>query len=98
MILTTEERATGKKIVITLSLAIMLLALCFVLSGCMKQVKTDGKPLMFLEYQSFGIGSVLVDRDTHVMYWMSEGKSNHGNLTLLVNPDGSPKVWEGDLQ
>ena len=98
MILMTEEKASGKKIVVALSLAVMLLALCFVLSGCMDRIKTDGKPQMFLEYQRFGIGAVLVDRDTHVMYWMSDGRSNSGTLTLLVNQDGTPKVWDGEIQ
>lgn len=80
-------------------IALLLITLTAVLSGCMEQVKTDGNnPRMFLEYQSFGSGTVLVDRDTRVMYWVSEGRSNHGTLTLLVTPDGTPKVWEGDLQ
>lgn len=78
--------------------AVIILTIA-VLSGCtMEQVKKpDNDQKMFLRYQRFGSGSVLVDRTTRVMYWISEGKDNCGSLTLLVNPDGSPKVWEGNL-
>jgi hypothetical protein len=38
---------------------------------------------------------VLVDKATGVMYWMSNGGYNGGNLTLLINADGTPRIWEG---
>jgi len=36
-----------------------------------------------------------VDKSTGVMYWVSDNSYNRGNLTLLVNPDGTPRIWEG---
>lgn len=38
--------------------------------------------------------TILVDRDTKVMYSMSKYDSNAGILTLLVNADGTPKIWK----
>lgn len=40
-------------------------------------------------------GMVLVDKATGVMYWVSDIRYNRGTLTLLVNADGTPRIWEG---
>lgn len=40
--------------------------------------------------------SLLYCKETGVMYWMSQGSYNVGVLTLLVNPDGSPMIYQGD--
>lgn len=32
---------------------------------------------------------------TKVMYAISTGRDNKGTFTLLVNPDGTPMLWEG---
>lgn len=37
-------------------------------------------------------GSVAVDRQTGVMYWISQ----EGNATLLMDAKGRPRVWSGD--
>jgi hypothetical protein len=39
-------------------------------------------------------GKVLVDKATGVMYWMSIYSNNCGSMTLLVNADGTPRIWE----
>ena len=38
--------------------------------------------------------TILYDKDTKVMYSMSNYDSNSGILTLLVNADGTPKTWK----
>lgn len=38
---------------------------------------------------------VVYQKDTKVMYVVSDGGDNRGNFTLLVNPDGTPMLWEG---
>ena len=50
---------------------------------------------MFIELSDEKSGSVVVDKETKVMYWKSEGSYNCGVLTLLVNPDGTPRIWKG---
>lgn len=37
---------------------------------------------------------ILYDRETKVMYHMSAGFYNNGNLTPLYNADGTLRVWE----
>lgn len=38
---------------------------------------------------------IVYDIDTGVMYHQSNGYYNGGTMTLLVNPDGTPKVYKG---
>ena len=38
---------------------------------------------------------VVYDKDTMVMYAVSEGKYNSGNLTLLVDENGKPLLYQG---
>lgn len=39
---------------------------------------------------------VVYNKDTKVMYAVSRGAYNQGAFTLLVNPDGSPMLYEGE--
>lgn len=38
---------------------------------------------------------VVYHKDTKVMYAVSNYPYNYGTFTLLVNPDGTPMIWEG---
>lgn len=38
--------------------------------------------------------AILYDKETKVMYHMSTGFYNNGNLTPLYNADGTLRVWE----
>lgn len=78
-------------------IAIVLLAV--LLAGCTKELNSPEKtqepqPPFTLVYSGMSY-DVVFDNDTYVMYWISRGCYNQGTLTLLVNPDGTPKVWEG---
>ena len=39
---------------------------------------------------------VVADKDTRVMYVVSDGFYNRGTFTLLVNADGTPLVYTGE--
>ena len=39
---------------------------------------------------------IVADKDTRVMYIVSDGVYNRGNFTLLVNADGTPLVYTGE--
>lgn len=71
------------------------------LTGCSKVSKMDktdnentDKPSMFVEIESGWSHFVVYHKDTKVMYAISGGGSNCGTFTLLVNPDGSPMLYE----
>ena len=40
--------------------------------------------------------SVYIDKETKVMYlWVKNGSG--GGLTVMLNADGTPMLWEGEL-
>lgn len=39
---------------------------------------------------------IVYDKDTKVMYSISNGTYNRGTPTVLLNADGTPKIWEDD--
>lgn len=53
-----------------------------------------GETSMFMEVEGCYQYRVVYHKDTKVMYAVSNGNKNHGNFTLLVNPDGTPMLWE----
>ena len=85
-----------------IAITAMLLAV-LALAGCDTMGKVDSQKIaeaeidnrMFMVVSEESSGRVLVDKSTGVMYWASDNSYNRGNLTLLVNPDGTPRIWEG---
>lgn len=83
---------------IKIALAALMFALCAgMLAGCPgNEAQSEWKaPFEWVYSSALAIYRVGYDPDTGVMYAMSNGGHNSGTLTLLVNADGSPKVWEG---
>lgn len=84
-----------KKIVFLILMVIMLLTLC----GCgtvskMNDMSSENKVerTRFMQIEDYGFGSIVVDNETNVEYWMSKGTYNCGTLTMLVDKSGNPKV------
>ena len=51
----------------------------------------------YFEVISEGSGYAIVyDTDSRVMYVMATIGGNYGDFTMLVNPDGSPKLYKED--
>ena len=77
----------------------MVLALCLSLCGCggsSVQVESNfSNTSMFVDVESNIFWQVVYHRETKVMYVISQGTRNYGNFTVLLNPDGTPQVWEG---
>ena len=59
------------------------------------EANTDGES-MFVVVESTLYWNVVYCKETKVMYTVSSSSRNYGNFTLLVNPDGSPMLWEGE--
>ena len=80
----------------------LVLVLGLMLAGCARgkvdagqiaDAEMDNK--MFMVVSDEYAGEVIVDKSTRVMYWVSDKGYNRGTLTLLVNADGTPRIWEG---
>lgn len=77
-------------------LMVVLVFLAVILSGCAKTIMTE-KPEQvsrFIQVERTAYYVVVYDRETKVMYAVSYHGSGSGIFTLLVNADGSPKLWE----
>ena len=78
----------------------VIFALVFVLSGCGVKVEkeTDPAPVsMFVELETGYTWKVVYHKQTKVMYAVSNSAYSCGWFTLLVNPDGTPMVYEGEF-
>ena len=89
-----------KKLIVLLT-AIALCACLFV--GCggshVNQSSTyneDNSSIFVTVEYITGSWRVVYHRDTKVMYVVSSGSSNRGTFTVMLNPDGTPMIWEGE--
>lgn len=78
------------------TLLVIVLVLILIVSLCGCEEGRSGNPAKSIQQCTEGM--IVVDSTTGVMYWMSTGAYNVGTLTLLINADGSPKIWEGDSE
>ena len=87
--------------IITILMAIALCACLFV--GCSgSSVSTSptynkDAPSMFVTVEHVGdYWRVVYHKDTKVMYVVSSGSYSRGTFTAMLNPDGTPMIWEGE--
>ena len=79
-----------KKMIIILLMAIML-------TGCGAKVdkETQSETSRFIELERTSRWMIVADKETGVMYSVSNGGYNAGTFTLLVDENGKPLIWEG---
>ena len=54
---------------------------------------------VYIQSTAFSQGyDVVYQKDTKVMYVVSRGTYNQGTFTMLVNPDGSPMLYEKESE
>ncbi len=68
---------------------LIITASALLLTGCKENTN-------FVTVHKYWTYKVVYNKDTKVMYTVSSGVNNQGNFTLLVNPDGTPQLYEGD--
>lgn len=86
-----------------LLVVLMIIALCACLFvGCGPTVEDKTKEAstsMFVCVENT-TGSyawmIVYHKETKVMYAVSQGHYNSGTFTVLLNPDGTPMIWEGE--
>lgn len=78
-------------------MAILLILL--MLAGCGKTTRSESesdKDKRFVTIETAWAYLIVADRETGVMYAVSNGPYNCGVFTLLVDKDGSPLIWDGE--
>lgn len=81
-----------KRLVLMFLLVVTILAASGCSYGMDEEPRADA-PSMFVKVEGCGTFDIVYDRDTKVMYAVSPSDHNFGNVTMLVNADGTPKVW-----
>jgi hypothetical protein len=62
--------------------------------GCTKVETVDGKKTsMFEQIESAGSWIVVYHKETKVMYAVSNGDTNRGTFTVLLDSDGNPLLY-----
>lgn len=85
----------NKKYILFILLLVCTLTLC----GCNKLKSVEESKQqnndIFRFYQHVnGGGDIIVDSQTKVMYWVSTNRV----ITLLVDSDGKPKLYDGEIK
>lgn len=78
-----------------------ILALCVTLDGCETTVERKTQApnevkSLFVIVEETATWCVVYDRETKVMYAVSDATYNRGTFTMLFNADGTPKLWRGE--
>lgn len=77
------------------------LMLSVTLAGCSanpaETTYTEDVPSRFVIIEQSDLWKVVVDQETKVIYTVSSGTYNCGNFTMLVDSDGTPLLYEGEL-
>ena len=83
-----------------LCLLIVILILSLMLTGCyatqVKEQETNKPESMFVMIEATYGWRIVYDKETKVMYAVSYVSNGTGKFTLLVNSDGTPKLWKGE--
>ena len=81
---------------LTIGLIMVLIGLAMIFVGCGRRKAEASNESRFMEVESNFNWWICADRETGVMYAVSNGVYNHGNFTLLVDANGDPLIYEGD--
>lgn len=85
-----------KRLVLAFLLAVAVLTTSGCSDGIDEEPRADTSK-MFVRVENCGSFDVVYDKDTKVMYTVSSSSYNYGSVTLLVNSDGTPKIWKGRI-
>lgn len=86
-----------KQFMLFLAMVAMIMALCACSANKTESEVVEDKPSMFVKIEDGPMWNVYYHRDTKVMYAVQTGGAySYGAFTLLVNPDGSPMIYEGE--
>lgn len=89
-----------KKIIVAGCIAATLLCGCGVVSMEEYDAKAEEKGIVyahnFILVERYGESSIYVDKNTRVMYW-GDASGNATWMTVILNADGTPMLWEDDL-
>lgn len=85
-----------KNVMLFLTLFALAMVLCACSANKTESKIVEDKPSMFVKIEEGPAWNVYYHSETKVMYVVSMLSYNCGNFTVLVNPDGTPMLYEGE--
>ena len=79
-----------KKLIVILLASVML-------AGCSTEAEPENVS-RFKVVEDMGSWYIVADRETSVMYAVSNGNYNRGTFTLLVDAEGDPLIYDGEVE
>lgn len=78
------------------SILLAIAALIVLMLGWLdKPAQGDDSLFVFVEASAWSRYAVCYDKQTGVMYAVSNGQHNTGTFTVLLDANGMPKIYEG---
>ena len=81
---------------------ICILMLSLLLAGCGSSSESDAgdgeSQKRFVLVEHTWDYEIMVDKETRVMYVVSNGSYNYGTFTLMVDENGKPLIWKGNKE
>lgn len=89
--------------VLLLPITIAVVLLVIMLTGCgevspVEKAEESVEISRFIEIERAIGWKIVADKETGVMYAVSNGGYNVGTFTLLVDENGKPLIWEGEAE
>lgn len=82
----------------TIGLIASLIGPAMIFAGCSEEKAEASDRGRFIKIESGYSWEIYADRETGVMYAVSDGYYNKGTFTLLVDANGDPLIYEGDKE
>lgn len=89
---TTKRILAGLAAFLIVASIVLTFARCASIRAKAKEIDNGS---MFVCVERGYYYNIVYHKDTKVMYVISDGQYNRGTVTLLVNADGTPMIWEG---
>lgn len=88
------------KTIISVFIAIICVTVFMFQTGCgtrkdVEVIEETSETSMFVTVEKTFEWEVVYHKTTKVMYVVSNGSSNYGDFTVLVNADGTPMIYGG---
>lgn len=82
-----------KKILISIVMIVLIMLLAYIFKDIIT-VNSNASDDRFVLISNEGIFDIYYDKETKVQYSVSRGSYNQGNLTVLVDAEGKPLLYQ----
>lgn len=86
----------NKIIIIILTIIVGAILTCCNIKHVQEKQEAKASNSMFIVIEQTPLWEIVYNKETKVMYAVSNGYYNMGTFTMLCNKEGKPQLWEGN--